>query len=421
MVDLIFIVTAVLIPMILSGLLSGIETAITAMSIAKLHKLKTDGNKRAYVISKLREDKENLISAILLANNAFNIFASTMATAFLINAFGEEGVVYATILMTVLVIVFVEVLPKTYAIANPERVALSYAYFLKFTVMICLPIAKAINKVVEYIMDVCNLNHPVSNLVSPTEEIKGAIDLHHKEGSFDQSDKYMLDGVFYLGETHIREVMTHRKNMQSLNLDLTVQEIITQLKTIAHTRIPVWREKPENIIGILNTRDLYHAILEQPDVSKLDIRELVVEPMFVHENTPLDEQLAEFKARKTRIAVVIDEYGDIQGIITLADILEEIVGRIHDEHDKDKNDIILNEDHCLVKGEVTIRDLNRLMNWSLPDEEASTIAGLLIHKAEHIPEVNEKLEFYGFVFDVIAKDNNQLTSIKIMKIDNKID
>jgi len=417
MFELLFIIITIIIPMVLSGLLSATETAITAMSIAKIHKLKTDGNRQATIISKLREDKESLISAILLANNAFNIFASTMATGILIRKCGEEGVFYATILMTVLVIVFVEVLPKTYAIANPERVALTFASFLKVTVTICLPIAKAINKVVVSIMSYLKMNHKEVYLVSPTEEIKGTIDLHHKEGAVDQSDKFMLDGVFYLGETHVKEVMTHRKNMQSINADDDIQEIISQVRKISHTRIPVWRENPENIIGILNTRDLLHFILQQQDISALDINKMISEPIFVHESASLDEQLADFKARKTRMAIVIDEYGDIQGVITISDILEEIVGLIQDEHDKEKNDIILQDGQCLVKGDVNVRDINRAFNWHLPDDEASTIAGLLIHNAERIPEVGEKFEFEGFIFDVVSKNLNQLTSIKITKID----
>ena len=221
---------------------------------------------------------------------------------------------------------------------------------------------------------------------------------------------------FFLAETHVSEVMTHRKNMHSINLDLENREIITQVKNIGHSRIPLWRDKPDNIVGILNTRDLLHALLDFQDIQKINISSLITEPMFIHENTALDEQLAEFKARKTHFAIVIDEYGDIQGIITISDILEEVVGRIGDEHDKDIEEIIVEDNCCVVKGDITIRDLNRKLNWKLPDEDASTIAGLLIHEAEKIPEVNELFEFYGFSFTVLAKDLNQLTRIKIEKI-----
>ncbi len=415
MVESLIILIAVVVSLVFACLLSASETAITAMSTAKIYKLKTDGNKRAVIISKLREDKESLISTILLANNGCNILASTMATAFLIKMFGSEGVIYATLIMTVLIIVFAEVLPKTYAISDPERVALKFAYLLRATVMVCRPIIRLINKFVDLITSKFKMEHAHGNLVSPTEEIKGTIDLHHEQGLVDHSDKYMLDGVFYLSETSVAKVMTHRKNMQSINISLDIKEILAQVKTIGHTRIPVWRDKPDNIIGVLYTRELLHNLLMEQDINKIKIADLINEPMFIHENTALDEQLTEFKTRKTRFAIVIDEYGDIKGLITLSDILEEVVGHIQDEHDHEKNEIIWQNNHCVVKGDITIRDINRELNWQIPDNEASTIAGLLIHEAERVPDVGENLIFYGFSFTILAKEFNQLTNIKIEK------
>ena len=415
MVESLIILMAVVVSLLFACLLSASETAITAMSTAKIYKLKTDGNKRAIIISKLREDKESLISTILLANNGCNILASTMATAFLIKIFGSEGVIYSTLIMTILIIVFAEVLPKTYAISDPERVALKFAYLLKITVMVCSPIIKLINKFVDLVTSNFKMEHSCGNLVSPTEEIKGTIDLHHKQGLVDHSNKYMLDGVFYLSETTVGKVMTHRKNMQSININLDIKDILAQVKTIGHARIPVWKDKPDNIVGILYTRELLHSLLTEQDISKINIADLISESMFIHENTALDEQLREFKTRKTRFAIVIDEYGDIKGLITLSDILEEVVGRIQDEHDHEKNSIIWQNNHCIVKGEVTIRDINRELNWQIPDNGASTIAGLLIHEAERVPDVGEVLVFHGFSFNILAKEFNQLTTIKIEK------
>ena len=410
----IFIAISIFSSLLLSGLLSATETAITAMSIAKIHKLKSDGNKKAAIISKLREDKEKLISTILLANNGCNILSSTLATALLIDIFGNEGVIYATLIMTVLIIVFAEIIPKTYALANPERVALAFARFLEVTVKICHPITKTISLTVEFIMSILKIENSII-LVSPTEEIKGTIDLHHSEGSVDQSDKFMLDGVFYLGETRVSEVMTHRRNMVMVNINQDVETLKAEFKKIGHTRIPVWQDNPDNIIGILHTRDLLNSLLYDSQINIDDIKKLLTEPMFIHESTSLDEQLAEFKEKKTRFALVIDEYGDILGMITIYDILEEIVGRIQDERDPVKEDLVIEGDIYIVKGEFTIRDLNRKLNWQLPDEEATTIAGLLIHEAERVPEVGENLEFYGFNFTILTKNLNQLTSIKIIK------
>ena len=418
MIDLLITLAIIIVPLVLSGLLSASETAITALSQAKIHKLKTDGNKRAKVISDLREEKEKLISTILLANNACNIIASALATAFLIKIYGGEGVIYATILMTTLTIVFSEVFPKTYAIAYPEKVALSLAYLLKNAVIICGPITHTINKVVAFMLKIFSMTNAQQELVSPTEEIRETIEMHHKLGAVAHKDKYMLDGVFYLSETAVEQVMTHRTNMQTINIDLDTQEILTLIKEISHTRIPVWKDKSDNIIGILNTRDLLDSLLTEHDLDKINITSLLSSPVFIHENTTLDKQLSSFKEHKNRFAVVIDEYGDIQGVITLFDILSELVGDIQDEHDNEtpEEDIIYLNGVCTTKGEVAIRDINRKLHWNLPEEDASTIAGLLIHKAEVIPNVGEQLKIDRFIFTVLAKQENQLTSIKIEKI-----
>lgn len=415
MLELFLICLAVFIPLIFSCLLSATETAVTAVSTAKIHKLKKDGSKQAVLISELKEDKEGLISTILFANNLCNIVSSTMATAFLIKLCGDEGVIYATFIMTVLIIIFAEILPKTYAISSPEKVALKFSGFLRITVLVCKPVVHLINTIITYLNRVLKLNNHQHNLVSPTDEIKGAIDLHHKQGSVDQRDKYMLDGVFYLSETYVNKVMTHRKNMQAIDLNLSVKEILTQVKKIGHARIPVWKDNPDNIIGVLNTRELLNKIIAQNSIKTININDAISEPMFVHENTALDEQLVEFKARKSRFAIVIDEYGDIQGIITLSDILEEVIGNIQDENDKESQEIVLDAHNCVVKGDMPIRDINRMLSWHLPEDEASTIAGLIIHEAEKIPDVDEEFNFHGFDFIILAKENNQLTSIKIKK------
>lgn len=419
MFELFGIFLAVFIPLLLSCLLSAAETAITAVSTAKIHKLKKDGSKQAALISELKEDKEGLISTILFINNLCNILSSTMATAFLIKVFGNEGVIYATCIMTILIIVFAEILPKTYSIDNPERVALALAKLLKMAVIFFRPIIRLINKVVEFIINIFKLKDSMhSHFVSPTEEIKGTIDLHHKQGAVDQHDKYMLDGVFYLGETYVSKVMTHRKNMLSIDLNQNIKEILTQVKNIGHTRIPVWKDNPDNIIGILNTKELLNVLLTEQNPDKINIQFLISDPLFIHENTALDEQLVEFKNKKNRLAIVIDEYGDIQGMITLSDILEEVVGEIHDKNDKKENNIILHEKNCIAKGDVTIRDINRMLNWNIPDDgEASTIAGFIIHEAERIPEIGEILFFSGFEFTILAKKSNQLTSIKVKKLE----
>ena len=402
MLDLIITLVIIIIPITLAGRLSP----------AKIHKLKNDGNKRAKLISELRENKELLINTILLVNSIFSIFASTIVTAILINLYGDEGVIYATIIMTIMTIIFAEVLPKTCAIVYPEGVALFLANILKITMVIFGPITNALSVAILYLIKKFKSNESSSNFVSPTEEIRGALEMHHKQGSVASKDRYMLEGVFYLSEAKVAKAMTHRKNMLSINIDLDIKEIIHQIKEIYHTRIPVWKNRPDNIVGVLNTKTLLNHLLNGKTID--DISSFMMEPLFIHENTTLDVLLSEFRKIKARLAIVIDEYGDIQGLITLYDIIEEVVGDFKDEYDREKLDIISeNSDSCVVKGEVTIRDINRALHWNLPDEDASTIAGLMIHRSEKIPDLDETLIIDGFSCRVLGKEGNQLTSIRI--------
>lgn len=416
MFDLIITLVIIIVPITLAGLLSAAETAITGLSPAKIHKLKTDGNKRAKLISELRENKELLINTILLVNSIFNIFASTVVTAILINLYGDEGVIYATIIMTIMTIIFAEVLPKTCAVVYPEGVALFLANMLRVTMVIFGPITNALSRVILYLIKKFKSDELSDNFVSPTEEIRGAIEMHHKQGLVDSDDKYMLEGVFYLSETRVGKAITHRKNMRSINLDLDIKEIINQIKDIHHTRIPVWKNKPDNIVGILDTRILLNHLLNDKIIDKEEISRFLTEPLFIHENTALDVLLDQFKRLKVRIAIVIDEYGDIQGLITLSDILEEVIGEFKDEYDS--LDIVSEDvNSCIVKGEVAIRDINRALHWNLPDDDASTIAGLMIHRSEKIPELDETLIIDLYSCRVLSKEANQLTSIRIDRLE----
>ena len=416
MIDLLIIFVVIFVPLIMGGLLSAAETSITALSLAKLHKLKSEGNKRANIIFNLREDKETLISTILLANNVFNILASSLTTAIFINIFGADGVIYATVLMTVLIIIFAEIFPKTYAIAYPESVALSLAHFLKIAVAIFKPITKAINALVDNSMKYLARRRKEKIHFSSKEEIKGTIELHHKQGLVDNHDKYMFDGIFFLREANVGRVMTHRKNVKSINIEQSNAQILKMIKEIGHTRIPFWIDNPENIIGILNTKQLLFQLTNDNEIEKINFKTLLSKPVFVHENTTLDKQLSEFKNHKNKISIVVDEYGDIKGIITLADILEEVVGQVDDEYSSLEEKVKLLDDYYLVQGEVNVRDLNRLNQWELPYNEASTIAGLVIHHLEKIPEVGENFYVDNYKFEVVGLNNNRITSVKIKRI-----
>lgn len=414
--ELLLICLAIVVLLLISAFFSGSETALTAVSRPRMHKLEKDGNKNARLVNQLIATKERLIGTILLGNNLVNILASALTTSLFMNLFGGAGVVYATLVMTALVVVFAEVLPKTYAITNPDRAALKVAPLFQPLVILFGPISAAIEKIVQLILNhFTQLSGPDDEQLDAHDELRGAIDLHHKEGSVVKHDRDMLGGILDLKELDIEDVMIHRTKMEALNADDPTQKFIEQALKSSYTRLPLWRDEPENIVGILHVKDLVRAYAQSNgDVKKIDIEKLIIDPWFVPETTSLKDQLAAFLRKKQHFALVVDEYGEVQGLLTLEDILEEIVGDILDEHDIANTGIRPQPDGSVnVDGPVPIRDLNRQFDWNLPEVDATTIAGLVIHNAQTIPEPGQRFTFQNFMFEVLRRKRNQITALRI--------
>lgn len=419
LIDLSLTILFILVLLGLSAFFSGSETALTAASRARMHQLGENGNKRARTVEKLTENRERLIGAILLGNNLVNILASAMATSLFILYVGEAGVVYATLLMTALVLIFAEVMPKTYAIANTDRMALAVAPMIRWVVRIFAPVTALVTFIAQRTLSLLGIQvNEDDNALSAHDELRGAIALHHHEGQVVKRDRDMLGGILDLQELEVSEIMVHRKNMVMVDVSLPAADIIQQVMQSPHTRIPLWSDDPENIVGVLHAKDLLRAIAggeTTPD--KVDILALASKPWFVPDATSVQGQLNAFLRRKSHFALVVDEYGALMGLVTLEDILEEIVGDIADEHDIALTDVTRESDgSILVDGTVTIRDLNRTMDWNLPDEEATTIAGLVIHDAQTIPERGQAFTFHGFRFVIESRRRNQLTKLRISPV-----
>ncbi|GAK45418.1 conserved protein [Tepidicaulis marinus] len=400
----------------LSGFFSGSETALTAASRARIHRMAEEGDKRAKLVNRLIGDPERLIGAILLGNNLVNILASALATTVLLTVFGEAGVVYATLIMTALIVIFSEVLPKTYAITNADRMALTVAPVLRWVVLVFAPITRGVQFIVRRTLSLFNINtDDTMHVLSAHDELRGAIDLHHREGAVVKRDRDMLGGILDLADLEVGEIMVHRKNIVMIDANLPVEEIVAEVLASPHTRVPLWQDEPENIIGVIHAKDLARALAHaRGDVSQISVTQLASEPWFVPDTTSVQAQLNAFLRRKNHFALVVDEYGALMGLVTLEDILEEIVGEISDEHDVDRLDIRPKPDGTVVvNGSVTLRDLNRAMDWSLPDDEATTIAGLVIHEAQTIPEVGQIFSFHGFRFEIVRRQRNQVTALRI--------
>ncbi len=414
--ELVAAIVVIIFLIVFSGFFSGSETSLTATSASNMHKMSKEGDKRASLVEKLISDPESLIGAILLGNNLVNILASSLATYIFLSLFGEIGVVYATFVMTAIVLIFAEVMPKTYAISNPERMALKVAPLINICVILFSPVVRLIQIVARHTLRLLGIKAADNQRVlSPHDEIRGAIDLQAHEGGIVKEHKDMLAGILDLDEISLEDVMVHRKNVETINAQDNIDDIFQQIVASPYTRLPMWEENQDNIIGVVHAKDVLRVTRKSyGDLDHKILREIAIPPWFVPETTSLREQLKMFLAKKAHFALVVDEYGALMGVITLEDILEEIVGDITDEHDTHNNGVtLLKSGAVIADGGTPIRDLNRQFNWNLNDDEAITIAGYVIDQAEIIPLPGQIFDINGFKLEILKRKRNQITLVKI--------
>ncbi len=419
--SLLFYGLIILLFLLLSAFFSAAETALTAVTRARLYQLVMDGNKRAEVASRLRQNKESLIGTVLLGNTAVNVAASALATSLAVQLMGNSdlGLLLVTAVMTMLMVVFSEILPKTYAIQNAASVALSLSPALNLVVKLLYPITAGIHIFIRLLLKLFGIDiTKTSTLISATDVLRGTIELHHREGMMIKQDRDMLGSILDLNDIEVKNVMVHRMQAETLDADQPAADLIRQAVSTMHSRLPLWRGQPDNIIGVLHVKNLIRLMGQHDGApTNAQIFSICTKPWFVPETTNLRDQLLAFRSKRQHIALVVDEYGAWQGIVTLEDIIEEIVGDINDEHDETASGIQkIAADAYFVAGYVTVRDLNRQLDWKLPDGDASTAAGLLIHGAETIPAIGEHFNLHGFRFTVIDKAATQITRLKIEKL-----
>jgi Mg2+/Co2+ transporter CorB len=399
-----------------SAFFAAAETALTAASRPKMHGLEGEGNRRAGIVNRLRLHMEQVIGTLLLGNNLVNIMASALATGVLIEIFGPRGVAYATAVMTVLIVVFGEVMPKTYAINNADRLALGVAPAMRALVRLVSPIIRVMQIFVRGILRLLGARVTADlGAESAEAELRGAIDLHADATGEEQGSGAMLHSILDLNDVIIGDIMVHRSNLSTIDSDQSPEKIVEAVVASPHTRLPVWRGEPDNIIGVLHAKALLRAVQASGGkLDDIDVTGLALPPWFVPESTTLLAQLRAFRSRREHFALVVDEYGALMGIVTLEDIIEEIVGDIEDEHDLNVSGVKREPDGSyVVDGTVTIRDLNREFGWRLPDDDVATIAGLVLHEARRIPEPGQVFVFHGFRFEVLERQRNQVRLLKI--------
>ncbi len=401
----------------LSGLISAAETSMTAASRGRMHQLEREGDRAARRINVMMSDQEKMIGAILLSNNVINIGASALTTLALSTAFpGPLGALIATGVMTVLIVIFSEILPKSLAIARADDVARALSIPTYWVVRIFGPLANGAQWVVRQTLRPFGIKLSMDiDVLAAHEEIRGAVEYHHSEGLVEERDRRMLGGVLDLSHMDVSEVMVHRMSISMIDADLPPAELVTAMLASAHTRVPLYRDDAENIVGVLHAKDLLQAIADSGGrMDDLKVSEIIREPWFIPETTNLKDQLNAFLKRQSHFALVVDEYGALQGLVTLEDILEEIVGEIDDEHDSAIHGVRRQADGAVVvDGSVTIRDLNRAMDWDLPDDDAVTVAGLVIHEAQTIPKIGQTFIFHRHRFQVVKRVRNQITTLRI--------
>jgi Mg2+/Co2+ transporter CorB len=408
----------VVVCLFLAAYLSAAETAITGASRPRMHRLALQGNPKAVIVNALLDRKDETVSAVLLGNNVVNIFSASLSTAVLTALFGAAGVVYATLVIGVLIVIFAEVMPKTWALLRADRVALALAPSIMVTLTILGPMARGVAATSRFFLRLLNVRTDrTPDADEQSDTLRGAIELHGEGQTGDSApaEKAMLRSVLDLGDRTVGDVMTHRGNVVLIDADQPTEAIVTQMLAAPYTRIPLYRGEADNVVGIMHAKDLFRAVEAAGGPKSVEIDSILTPPWFIPESTVLFDQLEAFRARHEHFALVVDEYGALRGIVTLEDIIEEIVGDIEDEHDAIRRGVARRDDGSVVcRGDVPIRDLNREFGWGLPESVATTIAGLVLHEARRIPEVGQVYAFYGFRFEILKREGTRVAELRIV-------
>jgi Mg2+/Co2+ transporter CorB len=412
---MVFLIISLIIGLLAFGaLMAAGETSITASAPGKLHKLKSDGNKRATTVLKIIKIKDRVISTLLIGNSLANTLCTTIATSLFIDILGDDiGTVVASIVMSFVIIVFSEVVPKAIAVAKPEKIAL----FTAPAIVLLLQLFKPLNILLAYVVKIFCFVFRINlkQEVSVEDEVRGVIEHHMHEGNVVKDDRDMLGGILDIRNMVTGDIMIHRSKVFAINIDTPNEKLLKTALASNHTRIPIWEKAPDNIIGILHIKDLVRKIHgAKINIKEINVRSLLKAPIFVPDNALLTQQLQLFKEGQSHLACVVDEYGDLQGIITMEDVIEEVFGQIYDEHDYTHNKITKNsENEYIIDGSLSIRDVNRELGWDLPEAEATTIAGFVINEMKKIPNQGEFITIDNLKIVVKKKTQNRIKTLSV--------
>ncbi|MEZ5832160.1 MAG: HlyC/CorC family transporter [Dongiaceae bacterium] len=408
-----------------SAFFAGSETALTAASRARMYALSSQGDRKAERVEKLQDHMERVIATMLLGNTFVNNAAAAITTVLFaqyVEGAGGAVPLLAAVCITAVIFIVSEVLPKTYAINNAERMSLAVAPVVGFLIKLAYPLTHLTQIIINSLLTLFGVKvEREPGAQESIEELRGAIDLHSESAEEIREAGAMLHSILDLDEVPVSDIMIHRRNVTMIDADLPPEEIVKQILASPHTRIPLWRKEPDNIIGVLHAKGLLRALHNNGwRLQGIDMVSLSAKPWFIPEGTTLLKQLEAFKKRREHFAIVVDEYGALMGVVTLEDILEEIVGDIGDEHDMKVEGVVKEEEGSfIVDGTVTLRDLNREFDWDLPDDQASTLAGLVLHEARQIPLQGQVFTFYNLRFEILERQRNQIRKIRVTPLEPK--
>ena len=396
-----------------SGFFSASETALMSLSRIKIRHMEEDGVRGAKLVSSLLENSNRLLSSILVGNNIVNIAATSISTSLFITIWGEQGVAAATALMTVLVLIFGEITPKTISANSPEKVSIFVAKPIKVFMVILSPIVWVFNVITKVIFKLLGVDDDGVKPFITEEELKTMVNVSHEEGVLEMEEREIINNVFEFGDMQAKESMVQRLDMIAIDLEDSYDEIIELFKQEKLSRMPVYEETIDDIIGILNIKDI--IFLSNEEIENFDIKQYIRDPFFTYEFKKITQLLEEMKREKSQMAIVVDEYGGTAGLITIEDLVEVIVGDIEDEYDEEEDEIqVISPTEYLVEGSTKISDVNEILDIELESEEFDSIGGYIIGYIKHIPEENELIEVDGIKFNIESVDKNRIKKIRIL-------
>lgn len=398
---------------LLSGFFSGSETALVSVNRIKLKKLAEDGDNRALIVEGLLKHPNRLLATVLVGNNLVNISAAAIATSLAIDYFGSKGVGIATGVMTFLILLFGEVTPKGFAIRNAEGISLAIARPMAFLAKALYPIVRILTAITKPMIRRIGGEVRFSPFVTE-DEIKMLVDVGEQEGVIEKDEKELIHGVFEFGDTNAVEVMVPRIDVKCLSINKSIDDAIKFVRRTGHSRIPVFEKNIDNIVGILYSKDVFGRTREER--ARVSLRSLLRPVYFVPETKKLDDLLREMQARKTQMAIVVDEYGGTMGLVTMEDVLEELVGEIMDEYDTEEPMVRIIDDYtALVDAKTSIDDLNAALNLNLPEDEFETVGGLVFNTLGKVPRPGDKVMINGTTMIVEKMRGRRISKVKVLK------